>query len=93
MDNDRCFYKDYGRNFSGTPEYLTSARGSNDDAPRRPCRSFCVDVGLQCANDPFSWVNLCHNIACPVKERMCAKVSSNLQLSYACFSLLSRNTL
>jgi hypothetical protein len=26
-----------------------------------------VDLGLECANDPFDWVNLCHNIECPTK--------------------------
>lgn len=77
MDNDRCFYRDHGKNLSGTPAYFKSARGSMDDAPRRPCRSFCMEVGLECANDPFSWVNLCHNIECPVQEGMCARSANN----------------
>ena len=73
MFNDRCFYRDFGKNLSGTDAYYKSARGSHLDAPRRPCRSFCLDVGLTCANDPFSWVNLCHNIDCPVEAEMCAR--------------------
>ena len=73
MFNDRCFYRDLGKNLSGTDAYYKSARGSHLDAPRRPCRSFCLAVGLTCANDPFSWVNLCHNIDCPVEAEMCAR--------------------
>jgi len=47
------------------------------NAPRKPCRSFCVDVGLECANDPFDWVNLCHNIECPMKAGKCTRSSLN----------------
>jgi hypothetical protein len=28
----------------------------HDDAPRKPCRSYCVQVGLVCANDPFNFL-------------------------------------
>mmetsp|Transcript_32874 Transcript_32874/g.42239 ORF Transcript_32874/g.42239 Transcript_32874/m.42239 type:complete len:124 (+) Transcript_32874:641-1012(+) len=47
-------------------------------APRKPCRSFCVNVGLTCANDPFDWVNLCHNIECPTKEGKCSRNAENI---------------
>jgi hypothetical protein len=50
------------------------------DAPRKPCRSFCVDVGLTCANDPFNWINLCHNIECPTKEGKCSRDAENITL-------------
>lgn len=29
-----------------------------------PCRSFCVQVGMMCANNP-DWLDLCYNIECP----------------------------
>jgi len=51
------------------------------NAPRTPCRSFCVDVAMTCANDPFDWVNLCHNIACPMAEGKCARNSNGTDLT------------
>ena len=51
------------------------------NAPRTPCRSFCVDVAMTCANDPFDWVNLCHNIECPMKEGKCSRNSNGTDLT------------
>jgi hypothetical protein len=39
-------------------------------APRPPCRSFCVQVSLVCANNK-EFGQLCANIACPPEEEEC----------------------
>ena len=39
-------------------------------APRPPCRSFCVQISLVCANSK-EFGQLCANIACPPEEEEC----------------------
>jgi hypothetical protein len=51
------------------------------NAPRTPCRSFCVQVAMTCANDPFDWVNLCHNVECPMKKGKCSRNSNGTDLT------------
>jgi len=51
---------------------------NSTSAPRKPCRSFCVELAFTCANDPFDWVNLCHNIECPTKAGKCSQDAQNI---------------
>jgi len=39
-------------------------------AQRPPCRSFCTQIALYCAND-YDFINLCWEIACPPTENQC----------------------
>ena len=46
-------------------------------APRKPCRDFCVDLALTCANRD-DWINLCHNIGCPQPRGRCTRGPLNV---------------
>merc|ERR1712070_1096843 len=39
--------------------------------PVRPCRSFCVQVGMVCANN-VEWLKTCENVRCPPKDGTCS---------------------
>lgn len=39
-------------------------------AQRPPCRSFCTQIALYCANE-YDFINLCWEIACPPTENQC----------------------
>lgn len=40
------------------------------DVPKRPCRSYCAQIAVQCANS-LDYMDLCLGIACPPTEEDC----------------------
>lgn len=65
-DTDEC--KDLVREYLclwwGSRNTQYDNRCSNGLSVYKPCRSFCVQVGMMCANNP-DWLDLCYNIMCP----------------------------
>lgn len=40
-------------------------------APRKPCKSFCVQVATVCANDQDFFIQTCNRILCPPTQDEC----------------------
>ena len=73
-DNDECrdLVREYVCLWWGSENAHYENRCNNGGQAAKPCRGFCVQVGLVCANNE-DWMNLCYDIPCSAGDGACAR--------------------